>query len=510
MSKAKVILSGVAWTIIQNVVSILYGIVSVPFLISYFGKEEYGLIGLALSVNVYIQLLDMGMTNSNVRFFSEYLAKKDSLKVQSLFSLTHLFYLIIGVINTIVLFAVSLYVENLFKVTPEQAVTLRHLLWVLVINATFSWVSTCFDQFLRANELIDWIKKRTTLLKILQFVILFATIQFNLSIELYFAGYIFIITAILPLTILKSKSIFPELKLSLSFDKEMFRTVFPYAMSLFSFGIFQFLAFNFRPLILGNMNGPGAVADFNVMSTIAMVVTVISGSFLQVLLPIVTKMSVNNEGEAVKRTITVGTKYVAILLTFVIFFLVLLNREILDLYVGKEFEHLSPWLVLWLLTLLCSHRNVMTSLVYTEKNLKSVSVMGFVAMVVAFAAYFLLVPKYGVGGVVIGFTLHELTHTLFYYIIFIPRRFHYPTGNMFLTSVLPSWVILGSLTLVISIGIRSLDNIIVAIFIKGGSYLLGSVILVWFLLLNKEDRTFANSFIIIPRKESKHNRNILK
>lgn len=500
MSKTKVILSGVAWTIIQNVVSILYGIVSVPFLISYFGKEEYGLIGLALSVNVYIQLLDMGMTNSNVRFFSEYLAKKDSLKVQSLFSLTHLFYLIIGVINSIVLFVVSLYVENLFKVTPEQAVTLRHLLWVLVINATFSWVSTCFDQFLRANELIDWIKKRTTLLKILQFVILFATIQFNLSIELYFAGYIFIITAILPLTILKSKRVFPELKLSLSFDKEMFRTVFPYAMSLFSFGIFQFLAFNFRPLILGNMNGPGAVADFNVMSTIAMVVTVISGSFLQVLLPIVTKMSVNNESEAVKRTITVGTKYVAILLTFVIFFLVLLNREILDLYVGKEFEHLSPWLVLWLLTLLCSHRNVMTSLVYTEKNLKSVSVMGFVAMAVAFIAYFLLVPKYGVGGVVIGFTLHELTHTLFYYIIFVPQRFHYPTGKMFLKSVLPSWIVLGSLIGVITIAIPPIDKTIVSVIVKGAIYFVVAAGLIWLVILNASDRVFLKEIAGLRRK----------
>lgn len=66
---------------VQNIVNILYGVLSVPFLIGYFGKEEYGLIGLALSVNVYMQLLDMGMTNSNVRFFSEYIAKDDKVRI---------------------------------------------------------------------------------------------------------------------------------------------------------------------------------------------------------------------------------------------------------------------------------------------------------------------------------------------------------------------------------------------------------------------------------------------
>ena len=45
MSKSRTIISGIFWTIIQNFTSILYGVVSVPFLINYFGNEEYGLIG---------------------------------------------------------------------------------------------------------------------------------------------------------------------------------------------------------------------------------------------------------------------------------------------------------------------------------------------------------------------------------------------------------------------------------------------------------------------------------
>lgn len=496
MNKAKVIVSGVAWTIINNVVSILYGIVSVPFLINYFGKEEYGLIGLALSVNVYIQLLDMGMTNSNVRFFSEYIAKEDKDRIQKLFSLTYLFYTIVGLLNSIILFGLSFCVETLFKVTVEQAIILRNLLWVLALNATFSWISVCFDQLLRANELIDWIKKRLSFLKIMQFVILWLTIVLNLSIELYFFGYIFVATFILPWTILKTRKVMPVLKLRLGFDKNLFLTVYPYALSILSFSIFQFTAFNFRPLFLGGMSGPGAVAEFNVMNTIAMAVTVISGSFMQVLLPIVTKMTVKNDREGIQKMMFVGTKYVTILLSMIIFVLIASLSEIFSLYVGEEYVHLTKWMMLWLFTLLLSHRNVMTSLVFTENRLRSVAIMGALAMVLALLSYLIFIPIYGVGGVVIGFTVHELTHTLFYYIYFIPKKFGVNTYAIFTKAVLPVWLIMGIVGVAVFMLWNNhewsdLTNVTIKTCICGLLF----IMMIWYLLFNKSDKAFVLSLL---------------
>ena len=400
MGKGKVIISGVAWTVVNNIVSILYGIISVPFLINYFGKEQYGLIGIALSVNVYVHLLDMGMTNSNVRFFSEFIAKKEKDNIQKLFNLTHLFYLILGLLNSIILFGLSFYVQDLFKVTPDQALILRNLLWILAINATFSWLSTCFDQFIRANELIDWIKKRSTILKLMQFVVLLATIIFKQTIEFYFFGYVFLATIILPLTVLKTKRITPNLYINFGYDKKVFRTVFPYALSIFSFSIFQFIAFNSRPLILGNISGPGSVAEFSIMNTVASVVTVISGSFMQVLLPIVTKMAVKADHKNIISIVQNGTKYVNIILSLLIFLLIVCLNEIITLYVGEEYLSLVPWLILWLLTLLLSHRNVMTTLVFTERRLKPIAYMGAVAMLLAINCLYGIRSTYGVGGVV--------------------------------------------------------------------------------------------------------------
>ena len=501
MGKAKVIVSGVAWTMVQNIVNILYGVLSVPFLISYFGKEEYGLIGLALSVNVYMQLLDMGMTNSNVRFFSEYIAKGDKDRIQKLFSLTYLFYTAIGLFNSIVLFGLSFCVDVLFKVTVEQAITLRNLLWILALNSTFSWISVCFDQFLRANELIDWIKQRLSFLRLMQFVILWTTILLHLSIEVYFLGYVFIATTILPWALVKSKRIMPELKLNWHFDKGIFQIIYPYAVSIFSFSIFHYLAFNFRPLFLGNMSGPGSVAEYNIMNTIATVVAILAGSFMQVLLPVVTKMMVRNDKDGVQQIMYAGTKYVTILLSTLIFTLVVSIDEIFTLYVGVEYVSLSKWMILWLLTLLLSHRNVMTSLVFTEKRLKSVAIMSAVAMCLALVCYYIFIPIYGVGGVVIGFSVHELTHTLFYYVYFLPKRFRINTKWIFTKAVLPVWILMILVVIIVYCFFYIIKcPILVAITAKTCICCLLCFTLMWYIVFNKNDKALVLSLL---RKRSK-------
>lgn len=502
MGKAKTIFSGMAWTTIQNIVNIIYGFIAIPILINFYGKEQYGLIGLAISVNAYMTLLDMGMTNSNVRFFSEFLAKGDKSKVQRLFGLTHLIYLVLGLLNSVVLIIASLFVDSFFNVTPEQAVTLRNLLWILALNATFSWISICYDQFLRAYELIDWIKKRSTFLKLMLFGVLICAVTFKWPIEWYFVGFTFMGTIILPLTIVKARRLSPDLKFNFSFDKELFLIILPYTLSLFSFGIFSFLVNSSRPLFLGNMIGPGAVADFNIISAISGVVTVFTTSIIQVLLPVLTKMQVNEDKEGIQSIMQKGTKYITLFLTGLIFVMSISSKELLTVYVGDQFVSLTPWLVLSCITFLLSHRNVMTALVFTERKLSSVSIMCAFAMVVAFACFVIFIPVYGVGGVVIGYAAHEVIHTLFYYVYFLPKRFSINTGKIFFKSVLPSWLLLGVAALAVYFAFIGMDGQWLPMIVKSIVYGLLYLVIVWFVLLDRNDKSFLLSFIYFKNNKS--------
>ena len=159
MGSSKQIAKGIAWTVVLNIVNGVYGFISVPILIAYFGKSDYGLIGLAMSVNIYLRLMDLGFNSTNVRFFSSWLAKNEYDKVKRLLQTSMSFYGVVGLVNACILLVISSYSDIFFNVTQEQDVVVKHLFYILSISAFVSWFTSCFEQLIAANELIGWTKK---------------------------------------------------------------------------------------------------------------------------------------------------------------------------------------------------------------------------------------------------------------------------------------------------------------------------------------------------------------
>ena len=238
MRSSKQIATGIAWTMIYNVVNGIYGFVSVPILIAYFGKSDYGLIGLAMSVNVYLRLMDLGFNSTNVRFFSNWLVKKDYRKVSRLFQTSISFYGLIGLFNAIVLFAISVFSDSLFNVTLEQDVIVKHLLYILSISAFISWFTSCFDQLIAANEQVGWIKRLSLLPKLLQVIVLVLTITLHFSIEGYYALTAFSMLAMIPFMVTKIRQLCPFVSFRPCFDTSIFKEVIVYSINIFSFGFF--------------------------------------------------------------------------------------------------------------------------------------------------------------------------------------------------------------------------------------------------------------------------------
>lgn len=199
-SKQKVV-KGVVWTMIVNLVNAIYGFISVPILINYFGKAEYGLIGIAMSINVYMNLMDMGFNSTNVRFFSTWLAQNKHERLLKGFQTSLSFYGIIGLLNALVLLTIALFSNQIFNITQEQNEVLRHLFSILAISAFCQWFSSCFDQVIKATENVDWIQKRTLLTKILMLLVLGGTVLFGFSIEIYFILTCLAQLAIVPMSV---------------------------------------------------------------------------------------------------------------------------------------------------------------------------------------------------------------------------------------------------------------------------------------------------------------------
>lgn len=493
MGSSKKIVSGVIWSTIVNVINALYGFIAVPILINHFGKAEYGLIGLAMSVNVYMNLMDMGFNSTNVRFFSTWLAQNKHERLLKGFQTSLSFYSIIGMINAGILVVVALFSNSIFNVTTTQDNILKHLFYILAISAFCQWFSSCFDQIIKATENVAWIQKRTLVTKILMILALGSTVWFDFSIELYFILTCLAQLAIVPMSVGMIRRQIPYISFMPKWDKQSFREMLPYCMNIFSFSLFQFSFYNLRPVFLGIQGSVESVADYRILNGIIGIITMLGGAFIGILLPSTSKVIANHNKEAFYKVAYDGTKYISILICFCCFGMMTIGTEVLTLYVGKSYLYLIPWFNLWLLCTLGTHNQAISSLILAGDDIRAISYSSIVASVVGLILSWVLIPKYQIGGVCIAFAVYIIIQLLFYYCYYWPFKMGINSWVVFYKSFLP-YLILGY---ILYEGIHLVfisENCWILLLSKSLLFMITYVMVV-ITIINKRDRYFLLNII---------------
>ena len=493
MGSSKKIFSGVIWTMVVNAVNAIYGFISVPILINYFGKSEYGLIGIAMSINVYLQLLDMGFNSTNIRFFSKWLGSGENEKLIRGVQTSFGFYLIIGIINTTVLLVLSFFSDDVFNVTYEQDVILKKLIYVLSISAFFSWIQACFDQLIRAMEDIAWIQKWLLVTKVFMIFLLFATVYFKFSIEIYFLFTCICSFMLLPIYVYKAKKDCLHVIVLPKIDKKILKEILPYSLNIFSFSIFQFSFYNLRPVLLGVQGTVESVADFRVLNGAVGIVTLFGGAFLNVLLPSTSRISLNDNKDAYYRVAYSGTKYISIVTCFFCFAMIAIGPELLTLYVGSDFLYLIPWFNLWMLCTLGTHNQAISSLILAGSDIRAISYSSIVASIVGLITCWFLIPIYQIGGTVIGFAIYMVVQLLFYYLYYWPLKMKIDSSNVFFRCFLP-YVLIGGFASGILFYIPISESNQLSILIKGFVFF-SFFCLASYISLRKEEKDFIFGLI---------------
>lgn len=488
MGSSKKIISGVFWTTFLNIVNAVYGFIAVPVLINYFGKAEYGLIGLAMSVNVYMRLMDMGFNSTNVRFFSTWLSEGKHEKVKRAFQTSLSFYGSIGLLNGLILIVVALFSDDIFNVSSDQDVILKNLLYILAVSAFCNWFSSCFDQLIKATENVAWIQRRQLIPKFLQIIVLLATVFIGLSLEWYYLLTCLATLSIIPVSVKKIIKELPFVSFLPQMDKKAFMEMLPYSLNIFSFSIFQFSFYNLRPVFLGMQGTIESVADFRILNGIIGVVQMLGGAFIGVLLPTTAKVLAHKDMNAYYRVAYDGTKYISILLCLCTFGMMAVGTEAISLYVGKEYVTLIPWLNLWLICNLVGHGQAISSLILAGSDIRAISYSSVIASVVGLLVSWFLIPHFQVGGVVIGFAAYGLIQMLFYYLYYWPRKMNISSSRVLFRSFGP-YALIGSGIYLACCYIPRMENLWVD-FITVGVVFFALYVVATFFTMNERDKLF--------------------
>lgn len=459
--------------IVSKIFDAVSKFITIPLLVGYFGKLDYGLIALAFSLNAYLRLMELGMNVGSIRFFSIWFQKKEYDKIISISQSSTVFYGFIGLVNALIFCVVGSYSDSIFDISTSQYEVFRWMMYILAASAIFNWVSFVMVQLLSAKERFSIIYSADLLKSF--FIVLTAvlTVKLKMSLTVYFPLFILSNLSVIPIYILKLSSvgigIFQLLKPK--WNGKAFQEVLRYSIAIFILGIFQFTAKELRPILLGAFasNGLGSVTDFRVLQTISGFIIVIGGVFMQVLLPVASKNSLENENNSNEKLAYIGTKYITVVLSYIVFFTIINAEEILSIYMGDGFIDLSKWLIIWSITiLLYLHNSPVSAMVLASGKTKPLVFSSAIGASVSVVTTLFLSPTLNVGAAVIGYLFYILIQMTFYYLYYIPRVLKLDSYVLFFKSFLPSSILsaIAGLISIASFGLFSLSSELTSVIVK--------------------------------------------
>ena len=442
-STIKYVTNSFVWGVVAKLLDAGIKFLTIPFLLRYFGKENYGLLTLAIATNAYMTLFDMGVNTGAVKFFSQWIAsgKYDLLHRVAQTNIT--FYLGVSFINSIVLVALGTWGESIFQVTPEQFVTFRYLLYILAIFSIVQWINSVFNQLLIADERIAFIQQIGSIRSILGLILVGVTVLFKWPLVHYFFVYVSIdILVVMSCLVLCKKrdlivSVWP------AFYWKEFSIVFKYGLAILAMSLFQYTATQSRPLILGifSNSGIGILSEYRVIEVFPVFIISLSGMLISIFLPKTAKAIHSNNKVAIEKMAYEGTKYTSILVSILCFPVILNAQELLILYVGSEYSHLTLWLSVWIFTLILSlHNSPVSSLVLATGKTRMLVYSSAIACVVSIVINVLFCNTLGVGSAVIGYLVYLIIQMSYYYFYFNNKILGLDSFKVFKSFVVPTLI----------------------------------------------------------------------
>ena len=154
---------------------------------------------------------------------------------------------------------------------------------------------------------------------------------------------------------------------------------------------------------------------------------------------------------------------------------------------------MKPWFNLWLLCILGTHNQAISSLILSGDDIRAISYSSIVASVVGLTLSWILIPKYQIGGVCIAFAVYMMIQMLFYYVYYWPVKMKINSYRVLVKCFLPFSLLGGALAIVV-MNINFLENTFMRFFMKGGLFAI-LFISMTLCILSKNDREFFINII---------------
>lgn len=504
--KKKGVILGYLTMILQNATAFIL----TPLLITVLGNSEFGVYKLALTIASYFALSDFGLSNSIIRYISEFRAKNDKIKEGSFIaiSIIAIVFASTAIIALSIILSLNLDLIFMNSFSFNELNLLRKLLLLVVINGVLNLLLNLLTGIIVSYEKFVFIKVVNISKTFLRFLIIVVLLI------LKYNSFMVLLVDVLLTIIIFIISLFycvRYLKININFkmvNMKFISEIFSYSGIVFIDALAYTLFWSADSIIIGIEMSSNEVGIYSIGVQIFSIFIVLSTVISEVLMPEVVYM-VNNFASDLDLTnhmIKIGRIKLKILLLPLIGF-IFFGKQFISMWVGNDY------LITYYISIVVIFPSILSSLsdvglfVMWAKNKHKIK--SFFSLITALVNVFLtiiLVQKYGVFGAAIGTSFAIIVSIVFNGIyfhwilklnmkVFIEETFKKMLVTVFFTSLL-------SFALS-QFSIDSYFYLIMFSLIVSLVYL----ILIWVTNLNKEEKLMILELIPIRRiKNEIHNK----
>lgn len=262
--------AGVLLNYVLTFVHILSGIIYVPLLLSFLSGSDYGVYKLIGGLIGLIGVMDFGLSNTVIRYYSGAKAKNDEKSAQNILALCLIIFSIITLILILIGIATYFLIPNIFSksLTTDEIKLAKILFIILFVNLAITIPTKIFTASIFANEKFVFVKLLQVFQGILTpvCVLLFLLAKRSAIIVAIVQTASNLISILLTIIYAFTKC---KVKIKLHFfDKKLIKEIFVFSSFIFLAMIVDQLYWRCDSIIIGAFIGSVAVTIYSISSSL--------------------------------------------------------------------------------------------------------------------------------------------------------------------------------------------------------------------------------------------------
>jgi len=326
-----------------NVVALISNAVIAFFLTRFFlaklGQDRYGVwVLIGGSILYYGPLLNMGLNSAVNRYIPVYQAKSDNQGIQRVINTTLLFYSALGILLVVISIVLYYNIGSWFTIKPDLVPTAAVLILVVGFSCAVAMPLQLYSAVLSGLQRYDIINSVMLVILLLRTVLL--VVLLSRGYGLLTMGITFGLSEITmrALQFAFVRKLLPHASLSLAYtDFRLLREMLSYGVNTFLYATGAIVIYQASNIVIGIFKGTAEISQFFIASAGILLLSHFLESFTAAIKPAVSELDARDDQLRIKEISFLTQKYSLLLLIPGVWFLILMGRDFLQVWVGDEF-----------------------------------------------------------------------------------------------------------------------------------------------------------------------------